>query len=107
MFGRNARVLVDRDRLNLASQKAVAANCVRVFDVLQHYPREHQLLALACSFILLADASGIPAQDVFTASKNLMADPLTSSGLEPRFQAMRFHLNTEILTGNPGRGCAE
>lgn len=89
--------LVDRDKLNSARQSEVANACVSVFDRIQGWTREKQLLALAAAFVLLADASGIPAQDVFTASKNLMADPLTQTGLAPQFQAMRFHLNTEVL----------
>jgi hypothetical protein len=89
--------LVDRDKLNMASKANVAAACVSVFDRIQGWSRENQLLALAASFVLLADASNIPAQDVFTASKNLMADPLTQSGMSPQFQAMRFYLNTEVL----------
>ena len=92
-----AKCLVDRDRMNHASKRDVAATCVRVFDRLQGYAREKQLLGLACSFILLCEASGIPAQDVFTASKNLMADPMTQTGLAPQFQAMRYHLNTDVL----------
>jgi hypothetical protein len=92
-----ARFLVDRDKLNQAPRSEVAAACVSIFDRIQDWGREKQLLALAASFVLLADASGIPAQDVFAASKNLMADPMTSTGLAPQFQAMRFHLNTEVL----------
>lgn len=92
-----AKSLVDRDVLNHAPKKLVAQLCVQVFDRLQGYRKEHQLLALASAFSLLADAARIPAQDVHTATKNLMADPLTASGLAPQFQAMKFHLNTEVL----------
>lgn len=92
-----ARFLVNRDKMNMASKQEVANACVSIFDRIQEWSREKQLLALAASFVLLADASGIPAQDVFTASKNLMADPMTQTGLAPQFQAMRYHLNTEVL----------
>jgi hypothetical protein len=93
-----ARCLVNRDKLMSASQSEVATSCVTIFDRIQAWGREKQLLALATAFLLMADASGIPAQDIFTASKNLMYDPLTHTGLAPQFQAMRFHLNTDILT---------
>ena len=93
-----ARTLVDRDKLNMANREDVAATCVRIFDRIQGMGKEKQLLGLACSFILLAEAAGIPAQDVFTASKNLMADPMTQTGRAPQFQAMRFHLDTDVLT---------
>lgn len=89
--------LVDRDALNGAPKKLVADLCVHVFDRLQDRKKEHQLLGLAAAFALLCDACRIPPQDVFTATKNLMADPMTSTGLAPQFQAMRFHLNTEVL----------
>ena len=93
-----ARLLVDRDKLMNASRKDVADSMVAVFDRIQLWGREKQLLALASAFVLLADTSGIPAQDVFSASKNLMHDPMTSTGLAPQFQAMKFHLNTDVLT---------
>lgn len=92
-----ARILVDRDRINTASKKEVAATTINIFDRIQGFAREKQLLGLACAFILLAEASGIPAQDVFTASKNLMADKLTSTGRAAEFQAMRYHLETDVL----------
>jgi hypothetical protein len=91
------RLLVDRDKLNHASKSNVASRCVDIFDRIQGWPKELQLLSLAAAFLLSADASGYPAQDAFTAVKNLMADPMTSSGLAPQFQAMRYHLNTEVL----------
>lgn len=94
----NRRLVVDRDRLNSANRKQVANDTVRIFDRIQGWKKEAQLLALASAFVLLAETCKVPAQDVFTASKNLMADPLTASGLAPQFQAMKFHLNTEVLT---------
>lgn len=90
-------VLYDRDRLMNAARKGVATTCVQVFNAIQGLRKEDQILGLAAAFLLTATASGIPAQDAFTAVKNLMHDPMTSSGLEARFQAMRFHLNTEVL----------
>lgn len=91
------KLLVDRDRLMNANKAEVARDTVTVFDRIQHLPKHRQLLALAAAFLLTADASGIPAQDAFTATKNLMKDPLTSTGLSPQFQAMKFHLRTEVL----------
>jgi hypothetical protein len=74
----------------------VADGCVRIFDRIQGWPKEYQILSLASAFLLACTAAGIPAQDAFTATKNLMADPLTQSGLAPQFQAMQYHLNTEV-----------
>lgn len=91
------RLLINRDRLMNAPRAQVASATVNIFDRIQGLPKEIQLLALACAFILTADASGIPAQDAFTASKNLMVDPNTQTGLGREFQAMRHHLRTELF----------
>lgn len=93
-----ARFLLDRDKMNHASKADVGKAMVTIFDRIQTWGREKQLLALASAFVLLAEASNVNAQDVFTASKNLMYDPLTASGIAPQFQAMKFHLNTDVLT---------
>lgn len=84
-------VLVDRDRLANANRADTARVCVRLFSAVQHLPPQHQVLGLACSFLLMADAAGIAAQDAFTFAKNLMADDLHSDRLAPQFAAMRFH----------------
>lgn len=92
-----AKTLIDRDALMCAPKKIVGDLCVHIFDRIQGRKKEHQLLALAAAFALLTDATRIEPQEVYSASKALMADPMTSSGLAPQFQAMRFHLNTEVL----------
>lgn len=94
----NKRILIDRDRINSADKAEVANTCVSLFDRIDMLPKHIQLLGLAAAFILMANASGIPAQDAFTATKNLMKDPLTATGIAPQFQAMDFHLKTEVLT---------
>lgn len=93
----NKRILIDRDRMNTADKGDVAQATVSLFDRIQHRPKHIQLLALAAAFTLMSSASGIPAQDAFSATKNLMYDPLTQSGIAPQFQAMEYHLKTEVL----------
>lgn len=93
------RLLVDRDKMNHAPKAEVATTCVSIFDRIQDRPKHLQLLALASAFILLSGACNIPAQDVFAAATNVMKDPLTSTGLGLQFQAMRYHLDTELLEG--------
>jgi len=95
----NRKTLINRDRMNNASKAEVAGTCVRLFDRIQDMAKEHQLLALAAAFLLMVDACNIPAQDTFTMANNLMKDPMTATGLAPQFQAMRFHLDTDILEG--------
>lgn len=89
--------LFSRDRMNLASKKDVGQACVTIFDRIQDWGREKQLLALACAFMLMAETAKVPPQDVFTAASNLMYDPMTSTGRGLQFQAMKFHLATDIL----------
>lgn len=96
-IGPRSRSLIDRDRLNNANKYDVASTCVRIFDRIQAMDKEHQLLALACAFSLMADACRLPAQDIFTVAKNLMVDEQTATGIAPQFQAMRYHLDTELL----------
>lgn len=93
-----ARKTFNRDAMNLADQKKVASLASKVVDFIQDWRPEDQLLALACSFLLVAEASRIPAQDVFTASKNLMQAPMqTQTGLCPEFQAIQYYLKQEVL----------
>lgn len=84
-----------------ADQKAVAKACVLLFDRIQHLPKDQQLLALAGAFVLMSMALRFPAQDAFTAVKNLMRDPLTASGLGLQFDAMRWHLEDELAHDAP------
>lgn len=92
------RLLVDRDRLNMAPQGVVANLTATIFDRIQDKPKEHQLLAMACAFILMAETCRFPAQDAFAAASNLMKDPLTATGRHVTFDGLRYHLETETLT---------
>lgn len=89
-------LFVDRDKLNHAHRNKVASACIRAIDRIQHLPREEQVLGLASAFLLLCTVANIPAQDAFTVVKNLMHDPLTSSGLAPQFQGVRAYLRDEL-----------
>lgn len=95
------RLLVDRDRLMNADRKEVASTTVHIFSRIEAFRKERQLLGLACAFVLLCDACNIPAQDVFTAAKNLMANPLKAEAsarpLAPQFEAMGYHLRTDVM----------
>jgi hypothetical protein len=90
------RLLLDRDKMNHADRTRVAAAAIRALDRIQALPREVQLLALATAFILSCDVADTPAQDAFVASKNLMYDPLTQTGIAPQFQGVKRYLQEEI-----------
>lgn len=91
------RALVDRDKLNSTSRSEVARDCVRIFDRIQTWPKESQVLALAAAFILACDACRLPPQDAFQVVKNQMHDSLTASGMAPQFRAVKYHLETEVF----------
>lgn len=91
------RCLIDRDRVMNADRKRVAAAMVRAFDALQSVPQEQRLMALAGAFLLLARATGFPAQDIFSAVTNLMYDPVHPSKMDHRFAAMLYHLEQDVV----------
>lgn len=69
---------------------------VQVFNAIQGLSKEVQAMALAAAFTLLTEVVRAPAQDVFTATKNLMYDPVNPYRIAPQFSAMQFHLETEV-----------
>lgn len=93
------KTLVNRDRLNSADKSKVGTAMVSLFDRLQSLPKEVQVLALAGAFALMTEVSKVTAPEAMTAVSNLMYDPLTSTGRAPQFNAMRFHLDTELKEG--------
>jgi len=91
-------LLVDRDTLMNADRTRVARVCVHLFDSVQDQKKEDQLLGLMTAAVLISEASGHDPQEVYRAALNLMADRINSTGREARFDAMKFHLTTEVLT---------
>lgn len=84
--------------MNNANRLRVARLVVGIFDRIQDHPiKEEQLLAMAGAFVLMADAMDIPAQDAFTAVKNLMTEPNKEDGLVHQFAGMAYHLKTELM----------
>lgn len=88
--------LLDPDRMASASRVEVSRTCVEVFDRVQTKPREHQLLGLACAFILMCEALRVRESDAFATASRIMADKLTPSGRTAHFDAMKYHLETEL-----------
>lgn len=89
-------MLTNYDALVNADRAKVTNKMVSLFDRLQlKRDKESNLLALACAFILLAEAMKVPAQDAFQAAKNLMYDPLRHEGIGHGFAAMQEHLKVD------------
>lgn len=87
----------NRDRMMNAPKGLVASAAIRIFDRIQDLPKEIQVLAIAGAFLLTAEVAKLPVQDIMTAIKNLMADPLRACGLDPKFAAAKYHLKTELF----------
>lgn len=55
-----------------------------------------QLLALAAAFVIQSEALHFDTGDAYQAIVNLMKDPTNASGRDHRFDAMAFHIRTEL-----------
>lgn len=89
--------LLDPLALGNADKQKVTRACVKVFDRIQQWKPEEQAIALACSFLILCRAMKVEPQDVFTVSQNLMYDPVNANRVDHRFDAMRWHLENQVL----------
>lgn len=63
---------MNRDLMNNADAGAVAKASFALLDRLQHYPQHIQPMALAAAFVVLSEHIKVPAQDIFTITKNLL-----------------------------------
>lgn len=79
--------------MNNADPQLVARAGMTVADRLQDFPADAQVMGVAALFLILAEASGVPAQDVFTATKNLMSN---QEGRRPEFAALSDYVRNEL-----------
>lgn len=85
---------MNRDAFNNANPRRVANTAMAVIDATQRgFAPHEQAHGIACAFLLLAEHLRIPAQDLFTASKNLMND---TTGKRPEFRAITDYLRNEV-----------
>jgi hypothetical protein len=96
------RTLVSRDAIMNADKTTVARLTVKLFDSMSSFyeKKSEQLMALAASFVLMAEAAGFDPFEAYTAVKNLMVDEVHSERRDHRFAAMKYHLETEVLVPN-------
>ena len=85
---------MNRDLLNNADPVAVRTATVSIFDRVQSQQPHVQLMSLCAAFLILAEHWRIPAQDVFTVTKNLMNDADGRHVVE--FNAMRQYVKDEL-----------
>jgi len=84
---------LNRDTMNMARPANVANAAMTVLDRLQSFPAEIQIMGAAAVFLELAEHVGIPAQEAFSATKNLING---DDGKRPEFAAITAYLQGEI-----------
>lgn len=84
---------LNRDIMNMAGPRDVAMASMTVLDRLQDFRPEIQIMGAAAVFLELAEFLGIPAQEAFTATKNLING---DEGKRPEFRAISDYLNGEL-----------
>jgi hypothetical protein len=84
---------LNRDLLNTVPLRKAANACVAVVDAIQDFPKEVQAVAIAATFVLLAERFGLPAQDLMTVTSNVMNH---AEGRRAEFQAVSRYLKTEV-----------
>ena len=85
--------MFDRDRLVNLPVKEGAGAAMQVIDSLQRHRPEARVLGAAAVFVLLAERFGLAAQDVMTATTNLMN---YAEGRRPEFAAVQEYLQKEL-----------
>lgn len=85
---------MNRDLFNNADPRRVAQATMSVIDATQRGFQPHeQMHAMAAAFLMLAEHWSVPAQDLFTATKNLMND---QEGKRPEFSAVAEYMRNEL-----------
>ncbi len=84
---------LNRDTLNMAAPVNVARAAMTVLDRLQDFDPEIQIMGAAAVFLELAEHIGIPAQEAFSATKNLING---DDGKRHEFRAITAYLQGEI-----------
>lgn len=83
----------DRDVMNNARALDVSSASLLILNTLQDEQPEVQIMGAAAVFLELAEFLKVPAQDVFTATKNLIND---LDGKRVEFRAVRAYLEGEL-----------
>lgn len=86
---------MNRDMFMNAPVRRSANAAMAVVDALQRgFQPAEQLHGAAAAFLIIADHWGIPAQDLFSATKNLMNDG--DAKLRPEFKAVAMYVKEEL-----------
>jgi len=83
---------MNRDLMNNADAEHTARAGIDILDRMQNHPQHIQPLALCAAFLTLANHYRVPAQDLFTATKNMMTEEENIA----EFNALRDYVKYEI-----------
>lgn len=81
------------DKLTNIPTRQAANATMSIIDCVQRLQPEERPVALAASFLLLAERLDVPAQDLFTYSTNIMNH---ADGRRPEFKAVADYLENEL-----------
>lgn len=84
---------INRDLMNMAPVKASATSTMTVIDAVQDLPAHLQLIAITATFKLMIERFGMPAQDAFAVTDNIMNH---AQGRREEFAAVRDYLENEV-----------
>lgn len=86
--------MIDRDTLNHVNPTDVGHATMALADRLQDIPREVGLVGIAALFLFVCEHLRAQPQDVFTVTKNMLAESL--DGVNPELTAARLYVENEI-----------
>lgn len=83
---------LNRDQLNNADAERTARASIDILDRMQLHPQHIQPLALCAAFLSLSEHLRVPAQDLFTVTKNMLTDEQNIA----EFKALRDYIKYEV-----------
>lgn len=84
---------LDRDIMNMAAPRDVARASLATLNALQDFRPEIQIMGAATVFLSLAEHLGIPAQEAFSVTKNLING---DDGKRPEFKGVDAYMKGEL-----------
>lgn len=89
----------DRDTFHSLRTKRAATATAEVLSAVQYRTPEEQIAGLACSFLLLCERYRVPAQDAFSATKQMMNHHDARGGSD--FDGIRSYLDADVFGTRP------
>lgn len=83
----------NKDSLTNMDIKAASLATMAVVDSIQKMKTHEQIAGLCISFILLCENYGVPAQDVFTYSKNIING---ADGKRVEFKGVQHYMKNKL-----------